>query len=69
MSANLNIMLDIVDDPVLCVFKKATCFDGPFSHVGKVNVLAAGAAAAADDAAAGAAICCTGCCLLYALEN
>ena len=38
LPANRNIMFDIVDDPVLCVLRKATLSEGPAAQSGNVNV-------------------------------
>ena len=38
LPANRNIMFDIVEDPVLCVFKNATFNEGPAEQSGNVNV-------------------------------
>ena len=38
LPANRNIMFDIVDDPVLCVLRKATFSEGPAEQSGNVNV-------------------------------
>lgn len=38
LPANRNIMFDIVDDPVLCVLRKATLSEGPAEQSGNVNV-------------------------------
>jgi len=44
-------MFDIVEDPVLCVFKNATFNEGPAEQSGNVNVCCGSGAASAGGAA------------------